>query len=148
MLQQFRNQTAAYIAQYGVSIVGVPGGPSNPTFAYTIGLSARFGVELFVSGLPIEYAHPILNDIAAKFDASLIGTPTDEFSNLPLLLKLCDKDLPRLHGEFVCQADAFYGREVEVVQVILSDREGRTPLNSEYDHEYMDKFQPLFVSFE
>ena len=140
----FRDKIIAGIQQYGHMVIGVD---DNPSFAYTVGLTSRFGCELLVIGLPYQYAHAILNDIASKFSPDLLDKPTTEFSNLPLLLKETDMSLGVLHDEYVCQADNFYGKEVNVVQVILSDRQGRTPLNDDYDHEYMDPRQRLFVDF-
>lgn len=52
-----------------------------------------------------------------------------------------------LHGEFVCQADNFYGKKVRVVQLVMCDRAGRFPGHSEFDHDYMDPRQRLFCDF-
>lgn len=135
------------IAKYGHMVIGVVGDPGEPSFAYTIGLKSRFGCELLICGLPMKYAQAVLNDIASKFSKDLLNVPTAEFTNLPVLLKECNLNLGRLHNQYVVQADVFYGTEVKVVQVIMSDREGRTPLDDTYDHEYMGRFQPLFVDF-
>jgi len=139
------------IKQHGHIVVGVIGeldvnGKLTPSFAYTIGLTTTFGYELFVCGLNPRVATVIINDIVSKGTVEL-GVPQTQFTNLPILFKQCDLSLGRLHDQYVCQADNFYGKEVNVVQIILSDREGRTPLDDTYDHEHMDKFQMLFVDF-
>lgn len=148
LFQQFHSELDAKIAQHGHQVIGVHGSPENPSFAYTIGLTPRLGFELLVVGLPIRHAHPILNGIANNWRPELLDVPSDEFTNLPLLLKCCDTDLARLHREFVVQADQHYSTEVNVVQVILSDREGRTPNDADFDHAYMGRFQPLFARFD
>lgn len=140
----FRDKILETIATHGHMVIGVG---DNPSFAYTIGLTSRFGCELLVCGLPMQYAHVILNDIASKLSNDLLDVPTTEFTNLPIVLKEANTNLGQLHSNYVCQADSFYGKQVKVVQVVLSDREGRTPLDSDYDHEYMTPRQPLFVKF-
>lgn len=147
-MRQFHEHVAAAIAEHGHQVIGVQGFSEHPPFAYTIGLSPRLGFELLVVGLPMQHAHIILNDIANNWRSELMDVPSDEFANLPLLLKRCDTDLDRLHSEFVVRADNYYGTQVEVVQVIMSDREGRTPLDADFDHAYMGRFQPLFASFD
>lgn len=141
----FRDQIQETIEKYGLQIIGV-GGQGQPSFSYTIGLTAKFGYELLVCGLPSHIAHSVLNTIALDGTVEL-DVPTTKFTNLPLLFKETDMSLGKLHDQYVCQADNFYGKEVTVVQIILSDRQGRTPNDDTYDHEYMDKFQPLFVDF-
>lgn len=147
-IQRFHDELGKKIAEHGHQVIGVHGSPDNPPFAYTIGLTPRFGFELLVVGLPIQHAHPILNHVAKDWHPELMNEPCDEFANLPLLLMRCNTDLDRLHREFVVQADNHYDMKVDVVQVILSDREGRTPLDADFDCEYMGRFQPLFVRFD
>lgn len=148
MMQLIREQTQQHIAKHGHSVIGVASDGISASFAYTIGLTAKFGCELLICGLPMQHAHPILNHIAREFDKSLLGVPTEDFSNLPLLMMECNKDLTRLHDQYVVQADAFYGKQVNVVQVIMSDRDGRLPTNPEFNRHYMANFQPLFVKFQ
>lgn len=145
-MSSIREQIIHNIKKHGHMVMGVGGDATTASFAYTIGLTSKFNCELLVCGLPWQYSHPILNSIAAELSNVQIGTPTEEFSNLPLLLMSCDHDLDRLHSNYVVQADHFYGKRVNVIQVILSDREGRLPMHSEFDQHYMANFQPLFVS--
>lgn len=141
----FREQIQATIAEHGHQLIGVGGEPGVPGFTYSIGLTSRLGYELIAVGLPYHIAGTLLNEAAANgFE---LDVPNTDLANLPLLFKICDKDLGDLHQEFVVQADHFYGKEVKVVQMILSDREGRLPSHPEYDHEYMGPRQRLFVSF-
>ena len=137
-----RNTVLETIAAHGHQLIGVPGGTNTPPFIYSIGLTARFGHELLIVGLPIKYGS-IVNDVANALPLPLDQELT-EFTNLPLILKRCTRDESLLHDEFVCQADRFYGKCVNVVQIVMCDRNGKFPGHSEYEHEYMDPRQRLF----
>lgn len=131
------------IATYGHMLVGVGAEANSPPFIYTIGLTGRFGFELLVVGLPMQYAG-IVNDIATCEMFHDLDVPNEEFTNLPLMFKRCTRDLDLLHDEFVVQADQFYGKKIDVVQIVMCDRFGNFPGSSEYDHAYMDPRQPIF----
>lgn len=129
---------------HSVMCVFDPAGKS-PSFAYTIGLTAEFNFELLVVGLDPTSATTIFNQIAywmRQGNKLEEGEPTDEFTNLPCIFKRCDS---RAH-EYVIQADNFYGKSVDVLQLVMSDREGRLPGEPKFDHEYMSKMQPLLYS--
>lgn len=145
MEPSFRQSIIETIARHGVQLIGV--GDAGPPFAYTIGLTAKFGHELLVIGLPMQYVGQILNEIAALEIFPELDVPNSNFTNLPVMFKQCTVSGGKLHDEYVCQADGFYGKEVEVVQIVMCDRQGRFPNHSEFDHEYMDKRQPLFCEF-
>lgn len=138
------------IEQRGHQIIWVGPDPErgNPQFAYTIGLTARVGIELLIFGLSPQLAADVLGTIAKAFDDTVLDVPTRQFTTLPLLLKTCNTQLGKLHDEIVLLADNFYGRKVDVVQVLLPDEEGRTPLDAAYDHEGMAHMQLLFVDFQ
>ena len=138
------------IEQKGHQIIWVGPDPEhgNPQHAYTIGLMAKHGVELLVFGLSPQLSAQILGTIAKGYDTGLLDQPTKKFSTLPLLLKMCNAKLGKLHDEIVLLADDFHGGNVNVVQVILPDEEGLTPLDAAYDHEGMARMQLLFVDFQ
>lgn len=146
-MSTFRDSVVATIAKHGVQLIGVHGGGEAPPFAYTIGLTAKFGAELLIVGLPLQYVGQILNQIAALEVFPELDTPNADFTNLPLMFKRCTVNGGRLHDEFVVQADVFYGKEVEVVQIVMCDKMGRFPNHSEFDHSYMDPRQSLFCEF-
>lgn len=133
------------ILECGVHLIGVF--DHSPPFTYTVGLSAKFGFEFIMLGLQCEYAGLIMNEIAALDMPPELDVPLTEFSNLPLMLKICNTSTGPLHDEYVCQADRFYGKEVKVVQIVMCDKSGHFPGHSEFDHEYMDPRQKLFYDF-
>lgn len=144
MNEAFRQNILATIEKHGHQLIGVFSEATQPTFTYTIGLTATHGHELLLVGLRYEYAGTVLNDIAKALGRLELDTPFDEFTNLPLMLKRCTKNLVLLHENFVVQADSFYGRDVNVLQVVMCDREGHFPGDAQYDRAYMDPRQPLF----
>lgn len=134
MNDQLRRMALDHIATHGHSVIGVD---DKPSFAYTIGLSARFGYELIAVGLPQHFACAIFNDIAtclAAGEAIEMGVPDDRWANLPVRFRECTEKA----RDYVCQADAFYGRPVRAVQMVLSDKNGLFPEDPGYDSEYMD----------
>lgn len=66
------------IEQYGVTIIAVGADEEEklPHFAYTIGLSPKYGYEFVMVGLDFEDMHYVLNQLAQRvFDKKL--TPVD-----------------------------------------------------------------------
>lgn len=141
--KQFRDRITAIIEKSGHAVIGV-GGDGQPSFSYTIGLSRKFGFEVLVIGLPSNVATAIFNDVARQERSPALGVANRQFTTLPVMFQLCDRDLDVLHEEYVCQADAYADQEVPVVQMVLSDREGRLPGEPNFDHAYMGRFQRLF----
>lgn len=141
--EDFQNNITNHIKAHGLSVVGVPG-QNGPSFAYSIGLSLKYGFELLTVGLPVQHAQTIFNQIAAAETPPALDVPVIGFSNLPLMFKRCDRDLQVLRDEYVCQADRYFDRPVDVVQMVLSDRKGRFPGDPAYDGAHMDRLQRLF----
>jgi hypothetical protein len=139
-----RTSIISTIQDHGHQLIGVGGDTTAPPFIYTIGLTATYGCELLIVGLPMKYGS-IVNDIAANLPLPL-NEPLSQFTNMPLMLRRSNWNQALLHSEFVCLADRFYGKEVNVVQIVMPDRNGRFPEHAGYDHEYMDPRQPLFYS--
>jgi hypothetical protein len=139
----FRNGIIETINKHGHQLIGTVD-EAGRSFTYTIGLTATFGTELLVVGLPYKYSS-IVNDIAKALPLAL-DVPLTEFTNLPLMLKRCTIDFGDLHHEYVVQADNFYGKDVNVVQIVMCDRNGKFPGHPEYEQEYMGPRQRLFYT--
>ena len=140
----FHQAIADNIAKFGVHFFGVFGDEDTPSFTYSVGLTAKFGAELLMVGLRYEYAAAILNAIAALDALPALNEPNENFSNLSVKFCRCDCNLYSLHADYVVQADGFYGRPVDVVQVVMCDRAGRFPGDPSFDEAYMGPLQPLF----
>lgn len=123
---------------------------ANPPFVYTIGLHEQVGFELLCVGLSVSspralmYTEIMMNMIAASIKDIKLGVPTDEFTNHPIILQRCTVDTHKLHDDYVIQADRYYDTKVDVVQIVLADRNGVLPGQPLFDDEYMRPRQPLF----
>lgn len=134
------------IEKHGCSIVGVGGSPTTPTFAYTIGLSPKIGFEVIMIGVPIQYAHSMLNDISYIAHRKSLGLdePYDEIGNFPIYFKACDQRA----SEWGVQAERFYEKPVKFAQAVYPDRAGIYPWQDGYDHAYMDPRQPMLFEMK
>jgi hypothetical protein len=67
-IDAFEAKIEGVIATYGWNVIGVFGDDETgePTFSYTVGLADKGLPELFMSGLPPEMAHGLLNDVATR----------------------------------------------------------------------------------
>ena len=72
--------TQARIAAHGWTVVGVFGTAEEPgpSFAYTVGLSAKELPELAIYGLPAQVAHSVLNELARRMVAAGAGLVTGD----------------------------------------------------------------------
>ena len=122
-----RIEIKSMIDRHGHMMLGVA---AKPSFTYTIGLSEKYGFELIMVGLRYEFAAQILNDVADHMKA---GNSLDlekeysDFTNLPARFRMCDIEKA---AEYVVQAENYYGHPVNVVQLVMCDREGRFPEDS------------------
>jgi hypothetical protein len=134
---------ALTIAKSGHQLMGVFDHEGTmASFTYTIGLEKQLGFELIVFGLPYKYAGLLLNYIAAQVKAGeklVLDVPDQRWAQIPLLFKKADE---RARG-YVCQADRYYGHDVQTVQIVLPDKNARFPGDAEYDIEYMEPRQSL-----
>jgi hypothetical protein len=126
------------IDKHGHHVMGVGAGPSSPSFAYTIGLTAKYGTELIVFALPMNMACGFLNQIA-ELGAIQLEEPYTDIANFPLHVRKCTPAA----SKYGVQAEAFYGRPVQFCQVILCDRAGKLPWEAGFDHAHMGPMQPL-----
>jgi hypothetical protein len=149
-MDDLMHRQAEIIEQVGWAVMHVSPAAVDPDtvvpFSYTVGLTAHDYPELLLSGLPLDAAHPLLNDLArrvydkaqrfsdgeritdliAGYDAMIIdGRPTDEL-------------IPGM-------AFARYGRDrVRLQQMVWPDRHGRFP----WEHGYLlaSDAQPLIAN--
>lgn len=136
---------ASDVLHHGFSVVAVASdGISSPQFAYTVGLYSRIGFELFVAGLPMMYAHAIITSLVDSMNFAR-DVKTTEHTNLPMVLKDADQNLGKLYDKFVVQAKNYWNREIQIVQIVLCDKNAKFPWDEDFDHAYMDARQPLFV---
>ncbi|MEU5748172.1 DUF4262 domain-containing protein [Streptomyces sp. NPDC047726] len=105
-----------------------------PTFAYTVGLGARFGrsYELALTGLPAEMACAVLNNAAESLvtgDAS----PADGMVLDDVLIGYTARLRPVGDASALTGIRAEFGGDVPVWQVLWPDRRGAFPEEPGYD---------------
>src|ERR1041385_267555 len=122
------------IAKYGQHIVGVFGEPGSPMFAYTVGLYPEVGYELVVYSLPVGVAMQVLNDIGEHLRTGrdiALNEPVSTFTNVPVKFVQCGLKGQEVNGV----ARRYYSTgNVPMVQIVLSDRQGRFPGDPDFDH--------------
>lgn len=136
-MNAFQQRIARDIAgDYGVSLIGVG---ATPPFTYTVGLTATsLAAEIIIIGLRHEYAGAILNDIAAALrrgETITLDVPDDRWANLPSVFKRAT--VPATFTEYTVQAHAFYGKQVDILQLVMPDKVGTMPWEDGYDRAYM-----------
>ncbi len=138
-IDEYMAAVGGNIAQHGQHVVGVLG---KPPVTYTVGLLRVCGYELIVYGLPHPVAAIVLNDIAAAMRDGLaleLDKPYSLFTNLPVKFLQCGPKAQLINGV----ARRYYGGAVPMVQMVLSDREGKFPDEAGFDRALMDPMQPL-----
>lgn len=128
-------RTRDLIAEHGWAVIRVPEDEEGPGFAYSIGLTERFGhPEIAISGLPGDLLHRLVNDAAALIAGGerwAAGTRTDALlEGYACTVRAVVP--PNVHT-FLGAAVRYYGDEAfGAVQVFWPDRDGRYPWETEY----------------
>lgn len=118
-------EESAIIAKYGMMIQCVTG---EAVLSYTIGLSKICGVELFIVGVPIEYAGAMLNSIRSQYLKGSVKLVHDE-----ILDKVADGFLVQLKMLDDDKANVFYtaesvlGTKPKFLRVTYPDKDGIFP---------------------
>lgn len=137
------DMTAAHIAKFKHQIVGVL---TDPPFVYTIGVSLRYGFEFLQIGLDQGFSATMINDIVKLLDEGgtiEYGVDDPRWANLPC--RFYKTTHPTVHKDYVIQADRYFDKLVEVVQIVVPDKDGRFFDHDEYDREMMEHLQPVFA---
>jgi hypothetical protein len=135
------------VEKYGWHVIHVMADAEGPSFAYTIGLTERYGhPEIIVFGLPSTVTHPVLNQIGEavksgqRFDP---GSASDAF----LEGHACHfVAFPRAqYRAFLGYALWFYdGDGFPAVQCVWPDRAGRFPWSGSMEAD-LKALQPVFA---
>lgn len=127
------------IAEYGWGVIYVPEGPEidEPSFHYTVGLTARQRPELIVYSLPYESGHGMLNAIAEQLTGGqtlrdgepVVGLPDEA----PVITTFAAVRLQDPLG----LATSRYGDGVSVRQVVFADKDGHWPWEDAADRPWL-----------
>jgi Domain of unknown function (DUF4262) len=112
-------------ARYGWAVQGVERDRIHPPWAYTLGLTPRGRPELVVTGLPLDRAACLLNDVASHVLHAAAPRPGER---IPLrggpLIEVVEVAEPAAH---LVTAVEFYGPGIRALQLVHADDRGRWP---------------------
>lgn len=119
----------ANIKKAGWHAMAVFGTPTESEFLYTIGLTERGWPELLVAGMPHRTAYSFVYDLVKRMPIADGTVITDlAVDDYPMTMRMIpEAGLDRLHREYVIQADEYYGKPVQVMQLVWSDRKRLFP---------------------
>ena len=139
----YKRQIESIINEVGWAVQGVFSTPDHPgpSFAYTIGLTAKGHPELIMSGLPLKYLQGWLNIFAEKALNSPFGFAPGQRIDLSDKKSFIVIEAPAAE---VGIAELVYARPIRVLQLVWHDKKGRWPTDPDYD----DPPQNLFGPFE
>jgi len=143
---QMLSEIDSDIQRVGLSVVTVSDGKQRQNFAYSIGLTEKYGhPELIISGLPSSVAATLINDCAREIAAGrqyVDRMQLDDLlsgSNRCVVRKVTDESKEDVFGF----AFAYYGHtNFDSLQIIWPDRAGLLP--GEPDYEQGADFQDFF----
>lgn len=123
-LRSYGVKVREIIDRVGWMVQGVFG-EGEPPFAYTVGLTEKQMPELYIFGLPPEVAARTLNDAAQQMLDRGEPFVDDEVVEKVLTIPLVARAASSL--EDVGVARRFYGHDIDLVQLVWPDPEGRYP---------------------
>lgn len=127
------------ISEYGWAVLHIPAGPDidEPSFHYTVGLTARQEPELIVYSLPHEAGHGMLNAVAEQVLGGHKLRDGQPVPGLPLeAAEIRTFAATRLHDPLGL-ATSRYGHAVAVRQVVFPDEQGRWPWEQSADRPWL-----------
>lgn len=120
------------IDEFGWGIVGVGAGDGEPTFSYTVGLTAKNLPEMSIYGLPPVAAAALLNDVATAVvegyvsldDQRLTGFLSNDYELAPVAMT---------DAAGLTMVKKIYGSVNGAVQLVFPDSQHRMPWDAGYD---------------
>ena len=118
------------IARHGWAVQGVERDRARPPWAYTAGLTGHRKPELVVTGLPLQRAAALLNDVAAHMLHAVIPEPGQQVQlDGGPLIEIVRVAEPAVH---LCAAVSLFGTRIRALQVVHADGRGHWPWDPGY----------------
>jgi hypothetical protein len=138
-------QVNQLVDEHGWMVQAVYGEKPLDEWCYTVGLKHSFNhPELIIFGLPMQSAHFLLNDLAARIKNGQRFQPGDRLSGV-MNADLALISVPREQYEegYFAIARGFYGNyDFDALQVIWPDKKGLFPWDSGFDTHF-NETQPV-----
>lgn len=139
------------IADKGVVVHAIDGMGDQPSFAYTTGLTEMGLPEVFMIGLPVQYA---ANGVGGYYHQIKDGTLKSEVTTIESLFNLPIEKVDVVANDAyaglsdLCKFTTDYyqqrGITVKWQQLVMCDPAGLMPWDMGFDHDLMDNSQPIF----
>lgn len=137
--------TKLNIEKYGLQVIMVSATNYCPSFAYSIGLTQTYKhPEIICFGLPDEFGHAIINDIASMIQNGVSIDTKKIYTNIfkdsrAAFLKVDKRNIDDYFGA----AFNYYGdKYFEAMQLVWTDRNDILPWEDNFEEEFLYK-QPL-----
>jgi Domain of unknown function (DUF4262) len=118
------------ITQFGWAVVGVERDRIHPPWAYTIGLTPHGRPEIVVTGLPLDRATRLLNEVAGHVLHAEAPRPGEQ---IPLtggpLIEIVQLGEPTAHLNVAVD---LYGDQIRALQAVHADDRGHWPWERGY----------------
>lgn len=115
---------------FGWAVQGVERDGARPPWAYTVGLTAHDRPELVVTGLAVEHAAVLLNQVARYVTDTAVPVPGDTVGvDDEPLMEVVEVAEPAAH---LVTAVDIYGGDVSALQLVHADDHGHWPWCSRY----------------
>ncbi len=122
---EYLEHVRGLITDHGWAVQGVERDRARPPWAYTVGLTAHGRPELVVTGLPLDRAAGLLNDVASHV---LHAGPPRPGEQIPLrggpVIEFVEVTVPNAHLRVAVE---LYGPGIRALQLAHADDRGHWP---------------------
>lgn len=148
-LQSFLARCRSQIMERGFVIIRNPPNRKlrKPPFAYTVGLSHRFGrPELMLFGFSEDDSLSMINELVRRYVRPGFGIPLDDpilrvLTRGPIIVKPVSIERARPYARFAVDYCEYMCIACVVHQIVVPDGDGKFPWEEGYDAR-LDGFQP------
>lgn len=128
--EDYRAHMRDTIARCGWAVQGVARDRARPPWAYTVGLTSHGKPELVVTGMPVEHAGWLLNEVASYSLENAFPRPgeTIDIEDGPVM-EVVQVAEPTVH---LLTAVDMYGPGIRALQLVHADDRGHWPWSAGY----------------
>ena len=126
----YQDHLRRLITTFGWAVQGVERDGIHPPWAYTVGLTPHRRPELVITGMGLTRATQVLNGVAAHLMHYAAPEPGTQAALLDgPLVEVVRVTAPWAH---LNMAVAFYGQRIRGLQLVHTDKRGRSPWDRGY----------------
>jgi len=139
------SRTVSDIEKYGLSVILIEASDYLPSFAYSIGLWAKYNhPEIICFGLSTQTLHSIINDVADLVRSGQKIETNKTYENIfenskAEFVKVDDRNISDYFGKAL---DFYNSDSFPAIQLVWTDRNDKFPWEIDFEEEFIYK-QPL-----